>query len=104
MGNHSVFYPVHPNANAPIGQILTRVSPSSEWMTLSASQQQRATAPESTDRNLAWIEMPPGGWVEGEFYDHGESPGDHAYAISLKLDRSGNTAQITSNLYHLKVK
>src|SRR5713226_2227123 len=30
MGNHSVFYPVNPGTNVPVGQIVTRTSPSSE--------------------------------------------------------------------------
>ena len=97
MGNHSVFYPVRPGTNAPVGQIVTRTSPSSEWMTLSAtSQQQWSAGPEFIDRNLAWIEMPPGGWVDGEFSDPGESAGDHAYAIVLKPERTAAAVRITS--------
>lgn len=48
LGNHSVFYPVHPGTNVPVGQIVTRTSPSTEWITLSAtSQQQESTNPTS---------------------------------------------------------
>jgi hypothetical protein len=100
MGSHPVLYPVSPGTNVPIGQILTRVSPSSEWMTLSAiSQQQSPTGAESIDRNLAWIEMPPGGWVDGEFSDRGESGRDHAYAIFLKPDRDSGEIRIVSQPY-----
>ena len=28
--------------------------------------------------------MPPGGWVDGEFPDTGESPEEHAYVIYVK--------------------
>jgi hypothetical protein len=101
MGNRPVLYPVRPDTNVPIGQILTRVSPSSEWMTLSStSQQQSPAGPESMDRNLAWIEMLPGGWVDGEFSDRGESGRDHAYAIFLKPDRDGGEVRIVSQPYH----
>jgi hypothetical protein len=100
MGNHPVLYPVRPDTNVPIGQILTRVSPSSEWTLSSISQQQSPAGPESIDRNLAWIEMPPGGWVDGEFSDRGESDRDHAFAIFLKPDRNGGEVRIVSQPYH----
>lgn len=98
LGNHSVFYPVHPGTNVPVGQIVTRTSPSSEWMLLSSTLQD--TVPEIIDRNLVWIEMPPGGWVDGEFSDRGESAGDRAYAIFLKPDRNGDEVRIISEPYH----
>lgn len=101
MGNHSVFYPVRPDTNLPVGQIVTRTSPSSEWMTLPAtSQQQASSRPTFIDRNLAWIEMPPGGWVDAEFSDPGESVGEHAYAVFLKPERSAAAVRITSQPYH----
>lgn len=101
VGNHSVFYAVRSDTNVPTGQIVAQASPSSEWMTLSAtSQQQSPTEPESIHRNLAWIEMPPGGWIDGEFYDCWEAGGEHAYAIFLKPDRDGDEARIVSQPYH----
>jgi len=100
VGNHSVFYPVRPDANVPVGQIVTRTSPSSEWMTVSAtSPQQSSTGPEFIGRNFVWVEMPPGGWVDGEFYDRGESAGDRAYAIFVKPDRNGDEVRIVSEPY-----
>lgn len=101
LGNQSVFYPVYPGTNVPVGEIVTRTSPSSEWTIVSAIFQQHGSAvPEPIDRNVAWIEMPPGGWVDGEFSDRGESTGDHAYEIFLKPERTAAAVRITSQPYH----
>ena len=101
MGNHSVFYPVRPDTNVPVGQIVTRTSASPDWITRPAtSEQQQSPGTEFIDRNLEWIEMPPGGWVDGEFSDSGKSGGDHAYAIFLKPDRNGDEVRIVSETYH----
>ncbi len=101
MENHPVFYPVRPGTDVPVGQIVARTSPSSEWMTLSAtSQQQGSAGPEFIDHNLAWIEMPPGGWVDGQFSDPGESARDHAYAIYLKPEQTAAAVRNTSQPYH----
>ena len=105
MGNRAVFYPVHPGTNVPVGQIVTRMSPSSGWTTLFTSpQQQRSTVPEAIARNLSWIEMPPGGWVDGEFSEPGKSAEEHAYAIFLKADRNGGEARVVSEPYRLNSK
>ena len=99
-GYHSVFYPVGTGTNAPVGQIVARTSPSSEWMTLSGNSVHGVSAiQESMDSNLAWIEVPPGGWVDGEFRDARESPGEHAYAIFLKPARNANAVMVVSNSY-----
>ena len=59
MGNHPVFYPVRPGTNVPLGQIVTRPSSSSEWITLSAtSQQQLDAGPGYVDQDLAWMKNP----------------------------------------------
>ena len=100
MGKGAVFYPVHPDTNVPVGQIVTRISPSSEWITLFTSpQQQRSAVPKASDQNLSWIEMPPGGWVDGEFSEPGKSAEEHAYAIVLKADRNGGEARVVSEPY-----
>jgi hypothetical protein len=49
--------------------------------------------------NLTWIEMPPGGWVDGEFHDGGESPEEHAYVIYVKLARDADVSRIISQPY-----
>jgi hypothetical protein len=100
IGKRAVFYPVHPGTNVPIGQIVTRMSASSGWTTLFTSpQQQRSTVPEAIDRNLSWIEMPPGGWVDGEFSEPGKSAEEYAYAIFLKADRDGGEVRVVSEPY-----
>src|SRR5260370_9862831 len=73
-GNHSVFYPMDTTTSVPIGQLVARGSPSSEWLSLSSSSKQRLSAVhEFTDLNLTLFVMPPVGWVDGEFSDTGES-------------------------------
>jgi len=99
-GNHPVFYPLRAATNVPIGQLVGRTSSSSEWMSLSGTSKQRVPAVrESMDSNLTWIEMPPGGWVDGEFYDAGESPGEHAYVIYVKPARDANGNRIITQSY-----
>ncbi|HEV3483616.1 MAG TPA: hypothetical protein VGR97_14955 [Candidatus Acidoferrales bacterium] len=105
MGNHPVFYPVRAGTNVPLGQIVTRTSPSSEWTALSVpSQQQGAAAPGYIDPNLAWIEMPPGGWVEGQFADLGRPGGDHAYLVHLKPEREAKVVSLVSSPYPVTTK
>jgi len=88
-------------ANVPLGQIVTRASSSSEWIILSATSQQPVSAVhEFMGTNLTWIEMPPDGWVDGEFHDPGESPGEHAYVIYVKPARDASGIRIVSNSYH----
>jgi len=48
------------------------------------------------DSNLKWIEMPPGGWVDGEFQDAGDSQEEHAYVIYVKPARDANGVRIIS--------
>src|SRR6266851_5088347 len=84
-GKHSIFYPARAGTNAPFGQIVARTSPSSEWISLSTtSKQQVSPVSGFMDANLTWIEMPPGGWVDGEFHDANESSEEHAYVIYVK--------------------
>jgi len=46
-----------------------------------------------------WIEMPPGGWIDGEFQDTVEFPGEHAYVIYVKPARDASGIRIVSNSY-----
>src|SRR5258708_6865532 len=99
-GNHSAFYPLDRTTGVPSGQVVARTSPSSEWMRLSGTWKQRLPAvQEFGNSNLMWIEMPPGGWVDGEFSDPGESPDEHAYAIYVKTDRDAKGIRIVSKSY-----
>jgi hypothetical protein len=98
--NHSVFYPLGTTTSMPIGQLVARASPSSDWMRLSSTSKQRVSAvQEFMDSNLTWIEMPPGGWVDGEFQDAGESLEEHAYVIYVKPARNANASRVISNSY-----
>jgi hypothetical protein len=99
-GNHSAFYPVDRTTGVPSGQLVARTSPSSEWLRLSGTSKQGLPAvQEFGNSNLIWIEMPPGGWVDGEFPDPGESPDEYAYAIYVKTDRDANGIRIVSKSY-----
>jgi len=99
-GSHSVFYPISTTTNMPVGQLVARPTPSSDWMSLSSTSKQRVpAAEESMGSNLTWIEMPPGGWVDGEFHDGGESPEEHAYVIYVKLARDADVSRIMSQPY-----
>lgn len=99
-GTRSVLYPISRTASIPIGELVARKSPSSEWVSLSPTPSQRVLAgQEFTDSNLAWIEMPPGGWVEGYFHDADQAPGEHAYAIYVKTARDASEIRIVSMSY-----
>jgi hypothetical protein len=99
-GNHSVFYPTGAATSVPIGQLVARTSPPSGWMSLSSISKQRVPAvQEFMDSNFTWIEMPPGGWVDGEFHDAGESPEEHAYVSYVKPARDANGIRIVSKSY-----
>jgi hypothetical protein len=99
-GNHPVFYPVRAGTNTLIGQIVARTSPSSQWMTLASGPKQQVPAvQEFVDQRFAWIEMPPGGWIDGEFSDASEFSGEHAYAIFVKPARDAAAIRIVSKSY-----
>ena len=99
-GNHSVFYLVRAGTYVPVGQTVARTSPSSEWMTLAGNlKQEVASIQESMDPNLVWIEMPPGGWVDGEFRDAGDFLREHAFAMFLKPSRNAHAVTIVSDSY-----
>lgn len=99
-GNHSVFYPRGNTTSVPIGQLVAQPFPSSNRISLSrTSQQQVAGVQELVDANLTWIEMPPGGWVDGKFHDTGETPQEHAYVIYVKPARDANGIGIVSKPY-----
>ncbi len=99
-GKHSIFYPMRAGTDAPLGQIVARTSPSSEWISLSTTSKQQASPVSGfMDANLTWIEMPPGGWVDGEFHDANESSEEHAYVIYVKPARDVSVIKIVSNSY-----
>jgi hypothetical protein len=100
-GNHAVFYPVRPGTNALEGHVVYRTTAQSEWMVLPRSSTSPIpNAQEPNGQNAAWIELPPGGWVDGQFRDPGWSGGDHAYVVDLKLERSAKAIPLVSPPYH----
>jgi hypothetical protein len=99
-GNRSIFYPTGTTTSGPMGQLVARVSSTSDWTSLSGTSEQRVSGLEGLgDSNLKWIEMPPGGWVEGEFQDVGKSTEEHAYEIYVKVARHGRGIRIISQPY-----
>jgi hypothetical protein len=100
-GNHSIFYPVDTAINTPIGELIARATLLSNWTSLSSTSvaQQLPAVPEDKDPNLRWIEMPTGGWADGEFSDPGDWTGEHAYTIFLKPRRNAGTVRILSKPY-----
>ncbi len=98
--NHSIFYPMRSGTTVPLGQIVARTSPPSESINPSTtSKWQVSPVSGFMGTNLTWIEMPPGGWVNGEFYDAGGSPVEHAYVIYVKPARDASGIRIVSNSY-----
>jgi hypothetical protein len=96
-GNHSIFYPVNISTNTPIVQLVARATVASDWVSLSSTSAPRLPAiQEYNDTNLRWIEMPPGGWTDGEFSDSGDWTGEHACAIFLKPSRNAGAVRILS--------
>lgn len=67
--NQPIFYPVSSDTNRPIGEIVYRVAPQSDWRPLSESEPSPSTRAQLNGRGIAWIEMPPGGWADGEYED-----------------------------------
>lgn len=99
-GNRPIFYPAGTTTSGPMGQLVARVSSTSDWTSLSGTAEQRVSGLEGFgDSNLKWIEMPPGGWVDGEFQDVGKSTKEHAYEIYVKVARDGKGIRIVSQPY-----
>lgn len=99
-GNRSIFYPTGTTTSGPMGQLVARVSSTSDWTSLSGTSEQRVSGLEGFgDSNLKWIEMPPGGWVVGEFQDVGKSTEEHAYEIYVRVARDGKEIRIISRPY-----
>jgi hypothetical protein len=104
-GNHPVFYPVRPGTNVLVGHVVYRTTPDSKWIAVPWSATPAVpNVQESNDQNLSWIEMPPGGWVDGQFQDLGRPDGDHAYAIDLRPEPSAKIVGFVSLPYHLVAK
>lgn len=98
-GNQPIFYPLSPETNRPIGHIVYRVASQSAWKSLSELESPLSTRAQLDGRGVAWIEIPPGGWADGEYEDPGSPPGDHAYELDLKVARDGKVSPVVSRAY-----
>jgi hypothetical protein len=99
-GSQPIFYPVSPGTNDPIGQIVYRIAPGVDWKPLSAAEVFPSTLGQQNDKaRLAWVEMPPGGWAEGEFEDPGSPAGDHAIEVDVKVATDGKANPLLSRAY-----
>lgn len=99
-GNQPIFYPASPDTNRPIGQIVYRVAPQSDWKRLSESESSPSTrTPVNGKRQIAWIEMPPEGWADGEYEDPGSPAGEHALELDLKVATDGKVSPFLSRTY-----
>lgn len=96
--NESVWYPVYPGTNHPVGHLVYRVAPSSEWVVLPWPKEPTLS---SAGGKVAWVEMPPGGWLDGNYDDPGSPHGDHAYELDLKLASSDNVVRFVSQAYRV---
>ena len=101
-GNRPVFCPVRSGTNVLTGQVVYRITGASEWMALSLpSKTTASSAQERIDQSLHWIEMPPGGRIDGQFKDPGWPDGDRAYAVDLKTEPNAKSVRVVSSPYHL---
>lgn len=103
-GNQPIFYPVSPDTNRPLGQIVYRITPGADWRPLSAPELSSSAATQlNVNAQVAWIEMPPGGWVDGEYEDPGAPVGDHAYQLDLKVAHDAIVRSLLSRPYPVNV-
>lgn len=98
-GNQPIFYPVSSDTNRPIGEIVHRVGAQSEWKSLSGSELSAPARPQLHGGSVTWIEMPPGGWLDGEYEDPGSPTGDHAYELVLKTGADSKLEPLLSRAY-----
>jgi hypothetical protein len=99
-GNQPIFYPIFSDTNRPMGQIVYRVAPQSDWKPLSESEPSPSTRAQLNGKDhVAWIEMPPGGWADGEYEDPGSPAGDHAFELEVKVATDGKVSPLLSHAY-----
>ena len=90
-GRNAVLYPVLPDTDAPAGLVLSgsslRLHDTSMWER------------ELEGTSISWVELRPGGWVDGQFKDLGTPAGNHAYSILLKLEGTSRELPVVSKTY-----
>ena len=99
-GNVPIFYPVSSNTRRPMGRIVCRNAPGANWKAFLTPELSRP-APTQLNINaeVAWIEMPPGGWADGDYVDPGFPAGEHAYELDLKFAPNGKVSPLLSTPY-----
>ena len=99
-GNQPIFYPVFPDTNRPIDQVVYRVAPQADWKPLSEPETSPSTRAQLNGRShVAWIEMPPERWADGEYEDPGSPAGDHAFELEVKVATDGKVRPLLSRAY-----
>ncbi len=99
-GNQPIFYPVSPNTRRPVGQIVYRITLGGDWKLRSHPEVSTSGPDELEPTNIAWIEMPPGGWADGYYAEPGLPFGEHAYKLNLKLAGGGKVIRFYRILIH----
>lgn len=95
-GNSPVYCPVVPGTNVLVGHVVHRASVQSDWVALPSADSITVADQSASDHDWAWIELPPGGWIDGQFYDPRQPNDDHAYAFDLKPGREAAIVQFIS--------
>lgn len=99
-GDQPIFYPISPNTSRPIGHLLYRIAPGSDWRLLSEPELSTSgPAHLNANGNTVWVEMPPGGWADGEYEDSGSPVGEHSYELDLKFATGGKVSPLLSSPY-----
>jgi len=102
IGRQPIFCPVRPGTGLLVGEIVVRNGGSFNWTDPSGPSGQAPFG--EMESSLRWIEMPPGGWVEGELYDHFDVVEDHAYEVFLKPERNSSAVRVVSKPYHYEAE
>jgi len=101
-GKHSIYYPLCEATGTPASDIFYRTSETTTWTLLTQGPQADvAILPKCPDSSLAWIEMPPGGWVDGEVLDGGGTPGDHAIGFQIRIKQDSSSIAMLSHPYRI---
>ena len=104
-GNQPIFYPASPDTNRPIGRIVYRVAPQSDWKQLPESAPSPSTQAQLSGKgHVAWIQVPPGGWADGQYEDPGSPAGDHAFELEVKFTTDGEASPLLSRAYAVNTK
>ena len=69
--------------------------------TFVAKEPTSTSARPSVGSKVAWVEMPPGGWVDGIYDDPGSPGGDHAYQLDLRVATADNVVRFILQPYRV---